>query len=145
MRKKRANELTDDYYKLVDIKEQIEINRDLTSKKLEELTIKIMTELNPTLHKYDLNIMDLNKTKEAYIYYLKIFIESEKKMEEQKENINDNEEGNNIFIFQYMSLKIKMDDLLYIKYNILDEHLKLLVNKYNLFNDTQKSLPIFLY
>ena len=114
-----------------------EFVKNIDPKKLEELTIKIMTELNPTLHKYDLNIMDLNKTKEAYIYYLKIFIESEKKMEEQKENINDNEEGNNIFIFQYMSLKIKMDDLLYIKYNILDEHLKLLVNKYNLFNDNE--------
>ena len=114
-----------------------EFVKNIEPKKLEELTIKIMTELNPTLHKYDLNIMDLNKTKEAYIYYLKIFIESEKKMEEQKENINDNEEGNNIFIFQYMSLKIKMDDLLYIKYNILDEHLKLLVNKYNLFNDNE--------
>jgi hypothetical protein len=116
-----------------------EFVKNIDPKKLEELTIKIMTELNPTLHKYDLNIMDLNKTKEAYIYYLKIFIESEKKMEEQKENINDNEEGNNIFIFQYMSLKIKMDDLLYIKYNILDEHLKLLVNKYNLFNDNEIS------
>ena len=114
-----------------------EFVKNIEPKKLEELTIKIMTELNPTLHKYDMNIMDLNKTKEAYIYYLKIFIESEKKMEEQKENINDNEEGNNIFIFQYMSLKIKMDDLLYIKYNILDEHLKLLVNKYNLFNDNE--------
>ena len=114
-----------------------EFVKNIDPKKLEELTIKIMTELNPTLHKYDLNVMDLNKTKEAYIYYLKIFIESEKKMEEQKENINDNEEGNNIFIFQYMSLKIKMDDLLYIKYNILDEHLKLLVNKYNLFNDNE--------
>ena len=114
-----------------------EFVKNIEPKKLEELTIKIMTELNPTLHKYDLNVMDLNKTKEAYIYYLKIFIESEKKMEEQKENINDNEEGNNIFIFQYMSLKIKMDDLLYIKYNILDEHLKLLVNKYNLFNDNE--------
>ena len=114
-----------------------EFVKNIDPKKLEELTIKIMTELNPTLHKYDLNIMDLNKTKEAYIYYLKIFIESEKKMEEQKENINDNEEGNNIFIFHYMSLKIKMDDLLYIKYNILDEHLKLLVNKYNLFNDNE--------
>ena len=114
-----------------------EFVKNIDPKKLEELTIKIMTELNPTLHKYDLNIMDINKTKEAYIYYLKIFIESEKKMEEQKENINDNEEGNNIFIFQYMSLKIKMDDLLYIKYNILDEHLKLLVNKYNLFNDNE--------
>ena len=114
-----------------------EFVKNIDPKKLEELTIKIMTELNPTLHKYDLNVMDINKTKEAYIYYLKIFIESEKKMEEQKENINDNEEGNNIFIFQYMSLKIKMDDLLYIKYNILDEHLKLLVNKYNLFNDNE--------
>ena len=114
-----------------------EFVKNIDPKKLEELTIKIMTELNPTLHKYDMNVMDLNKTKEAYIYYLKIFIESEKKMEEQKENINDNEEGNNIFIFQYMSLKIKMDDLLYIKYNILDEHLKLLVNKYNLFNDNE--------
>ena len=114
-----------------------EFVKNIDPKKLEELAIKIMTELNPTLHKYDLNIMDLNKTKEAYIYYLKIFIESEKKMEEQKENINDNEEGNNIFMFQFMSLKIKMDDLLYIKYNILDEHLKLLVNKYNLFNDNE--------
>ena len=119
------------------IDELDEFVKNVDPKKLEELTIKIMTELNPTLHKYDMNIMDINKTKEAYIYYLKTFIENEKKIEEQKENINDNEESNNLFMFQFMSLKIKMDDLLYIKYNILDEHIKLLVNKYNLFNDNE--------
>ena len=86
-----------------------------------------------------LNIMDINKTKEVYIFYLKIFIENAKKMEEQKENMDENDESNNIFIFQFMTLKIQMDDLLYIKYNILDEHLKLLVNKYNLFSDNEIS------
>ena len=38
-----------------------EFVKNIDPKKLEELTIKIMTELNPTLHKYDLNIMDLSK------------------------------------------------------------------------------------
>ena len=114
-----------------------EFVKNIEPKKLEELTIKIMTELNPTLHKYDLNIFDINKTKEAYIYYLKIFIENAKKITEQNENINDNDENNNMLIFHFMSLKMQMDDYLYIKYKILDEHLKLLVNKYNLFIDNE--------
>ena len=108
-----------------------------------------MTELNSQLHKYDLNIMDINKTKEAYIYYLKIFIENAKKIVEEatkknnifdennKNNINIEENNDNMFIFQFMGLKIEMDDQLYEKYKILDEHLKLLVNKYNLFSDNE--------
>ena len=119
------------------IDELDEFVKNIEPKKLDELSIKIMTELNPILHKYDLNIMDINKTKEVYIYYLKIFIENAKKIGEQKENINDNEENNNLFIFHFMSLKMQMDDQLYIKYKILDDHLKLLVNKYNLFSDNE--------
>ena len=34
---------------------------------------------------------------------------------------------------------MQMDDKLYLKYHIEDEHLKLLVNKYNLFNDSEIS------
>jgi len=40
-----------------------------------------------------------------------------------------------MFVFKFMSLKLQTDDLLYIKYKIVDEHLKLLVHKYNLWND----------
>ncbi len=35
---------------------------------------------------------------------------------------------------------MKMDDLLYNKYNLVDEHLKLLVNKYNLLVDNEINL-----
>ena len=132
-----ANKILSSLKIKISIDELDEFVKNIDPKKLEELYIKIITELNPTLHKYDLNIMDINKTKEVYIFYLKIFIENAKKMEEQKENMDENDESNNIFIFQFMTLKIQMDDLLYIKYNILDEHLKLLVNKYNLFNDNE--------
>ena len=105
-----------------------------------------MSELNPGLHKYDLNFMDINQTKEAYIYYLKTFIENAKKISEQLEKIKNDEENiinneeNNIPIFQFMTLKMKMDDLLYNKYNLVDEHLKLLVNKYNLLVDNEINL-----
>ena len=137
----------------VNMDEFDEFLKNIESKKLEELSIKVMTELNPQLHKYDLNIMDINKTKEVYIYYLKIFIDNAKKILEQKENniinennnniinennnIINNNESNNMFIFQFMTLKMQMDDQLYEKYKIVDEHLKLLVNKYNLFSDNE--------
>ena len=42
-----------------------------------------------------------------------------------------------MIIFKFMSVKLQSDDLLYIKYKIIDEHLKLLVNKYNLLNDNE--------
>ena len=133
----------------VNMDEFDEFVKNIEPKKLEDLTIKVMTELNSQLHKYDLNIMDINKTKEAYIYYLKIFIENAKKIVEEatkknnifdennKSNINIEENNDNMFIFQFMGLKIEMDDQLYEKYKILDEHLKLLVNKYNLFSDNE--------
>ena len=133
----------------VNMDEFDEFVKNIEPKKLEDLTIKVMTELNSQLHKYDLNIMDINKTKEAYIYYLKIFIENAKKIVEEatkknnifdennKNNINTEENNDNMFIFQFMGLKIEMDDQLYEKYKILDEHLKLLVNKYNLFSDNE--------
>ena len=133
----------------VNMDEFDEFVKNIEPKKLEDLTIKVMTELNSQLHKYDLNIMDINKTKEAYIYYLKIFIENAKKIVEEatkknnifdennKNNINIEENNDNMFIFQFMGLKIEMDDQLYEKYKILDEHLKLLVNKYNLFSDNE--------
>ena len=106
-------------------------------KKLEDLSIKLMMELNSTLFKYDLNFMDINKTKEAYIYHLKIYIENAKKLIEQNENININNEENNMIIFKYMALKMEMDDQLYEKYKLKDEHIKLLVKKYNLLDDNE--------
>ena len=84
--------------------------------------------------------MDINKTKEAYIYYLKCYIDNVNSICEQKENneISENiEENNAMIIFKFMSVKLQSDDLLYIKYKIIDEHLKLLVNKYNLLNDNE--------
>ena len=116
----------------------------LDAKKLEELSIKILTETNSELNKYDLDMMDINKTKEAYIFYLKLSIDYYKKLYEQNENneinINNIEENNNpIYAFQYMTFKMKTDDILYIKYKIVEEHLKLLVYKYNLANDNEIS------
>ena len=117
----------------------------LEPKKLEDLTIKIMYELNTELHKYDLNMMDINQTKEAYIYYLTIFIENSKKIFEIQDKLKNEDENNinneesNIIIFKVMSLKMQMDDQLFIKYKIVDEHLKLLVNKYNLLADNEVS------
>ena len=87
----------------------------------------------------------MNKTKEAYIFYLKISIEYLKKVKEQQEKIiiNENQENemmneeHSILIFQMMTNKIRMNDILYEKYHIEEEHLKLLVNKYNLFKDDE--------
>ncbi len=118
--------------------------KNVEPQKLEKISIKITMELNNELFKYDLDIMDINKTKEAYIYFLKIYIEQAKGIYEQQENLkkesgeNENiEENNSIFVFQFMTLKIQIDDRLYEKYHITDEHLKLLVNKYNLLVDNE--------
>ena len=121
-----------------------EFLKNIEPKKLDELSLQIMTELNDELFKYDLDIMDINKTKEAYIFYLKIYIEQANKIYEQHEKMkneegNENNEENNIFIFQFMNLKIQMDDQLYEKYHIEDEHLKLLIKKYNLSIDNEIS------
>ena len=121
----------------VSLEELNKIVSSLTPKQLEEISIKIILEINSSLHKYDLDYMDINKTKEAYIYYLKTYIDSTKSLFEQKEkNEKDNiGEKNVMYIFKFMSLKLQTDDQLYIKYKIVDEHLKLLVHKYNLWND----------
>ena len=119
---------------------QDELNKIISSldpKQIDDISIKIILEINSDLNKYDLDYMDINKTKEAYIYYLKTYIENTKNLFEQKEKSeNDNIEGKGaMLVFKYMSLKLQTDDQLYIKYKIVDEHLKLLVYKYNLFND----------
>jgi hypothetical protein len=119
--------------------------KNVEPQKLEKISIKITTELNDVLFKYDLDRMDVNQTKEAYIFFLKIYIEQAKNIYEQKEKMkkegeNDNdgaEDNNGMFIFQFMTLKIQIDDRLYEKYHITDEHLKLLVNKYNLLVDNE--------
>ena len=125
----------------ITIEELNEFISSLEPKKIEELLIKIILEINSELHKYDLELMDINKTKEAYIYYLKTYIDNTKNVFEQKEkNENNNiEEKNAMFVFKFMSLKLQTDDQLYIKYKIVDEHLKLLVHKYNLLNDNEIS------
>ena len=125
----------------ITIEELNEFISSLEPKKIEELSIKIILEINSELHKYDLELMDINKTKEAYIYYLKTYIDNTKNVFEQKEkNENNNiEEKNAMFVFKFMSLKLQTDDQLYIKYKIVDEHLKLLVHKYNLLNDNEIS------
>ena len=103
-----------------------------------------MMELNDELYKYDLNLFDLNKTKEAYIFYLKTYIEASKNLYEEQEKIKNNEDGgneileqNNILVFKFMTLKMQMDDKIYVKYHIEEDHLKLMVNKYNLFIDNE--------
>ena len=105
-----------------------------------------MMELNDELYKYDLNLFDLNKSKEVYIFYLKTYIEAAKNLYEEQEKINNSgDEGNeileqnNIFVFKFMTLKMQMDDKLYIKYHIEEDHLKLMVNKYNLLIDNEIS------
>ena len=133
----------------INFQEFEEFLKNIVPKQLENLSIKIMTELNDELFKYDLDFMDINKAKEAYIFYLKIYIENATKLHEEQEkrkNIDNENEGNemdeennNILLFQFMVLKMQMDDTLYLKYHIVEEHLKLLVNKYNLFVDSEIS------
>lgn len=128
----------------ISIQEIQEFLNNIDKIKFEKISIKILNELNNELFKYDLDIFDVNKAKEAYIYYLTIFNDQAKKLfEEQGKLINnkgeemEKNEENNLFIFQFITLKIQMDDKLYIKYNIVDEHLKLLIYKYNLINDKE--------
>ena len=133
----------------INFQEVEEFLKNIVAKQIETLSIKIMTELNNELFKYDLDFMDINKTKEAYIFYLKIYIEHAKQLFEEQEKMknieNENEgieideENNNICVVQFMVLKMQMDDTLYLKYHIVEEHLKLLVNKYNLFVDNEIS------
>ena len=99
---------------------QDELNKIISSldpKQIDDISIKIILEINSDLNKYDLDYMDINKTKEAYIYYLKTYIENTKNLFEQKEkNENDNIEGKGaMLVFKYMSLKLQTDDQLYIK------------------------------
>ena len=124
-----------------------EFMKNILPKQLEKISIKLMTELNDELFKYDMNFMDINTSKEAYIFYLKIYIENAKKLYEEQEKMkinnedeeNEINEANNVLVFQFMILKMQIDDILYEKYHIVEEHLKLLVNKYNLFIDSEIS------
>lgn len=124
-----------------------EFMKNILPKQLEKISIKLMAELNDELFKYDMNFMDINTSKEAYIFYLKIYIENAKKLYEEQEKMkinnedeeNEINEANNVLVFQFMILKMQIDDILYEKYHIVEEHLKLLVNKYNLFIDSEIS------
>ena len=115
----------------------------IDAKKLEELSIKIMVELNDELFKYDLDYLDINKTREAYIDFLTTYINEAKNIYEQQQKLNNDiqnsniEESNSMLIFHFMTLKMRMDDQIYLKYKIVDEHLKLLVHKYNLLTDNE--------
>ena len=131
----------------IDFKQFDDFMKNILPKQLEKITIKLMAELNDKLFKYDMNFMDINTAKEAYIFYLKLYIDNAKKLNEEQENMkNANEdeekklnEANNILIYQFMILKMQIDDILYEKYHIAEEHLKLLINKYNLFDDSEIS------
>ena len=131
----------------VNFQEFEEFIKNIDPKQLDKISIKLTVELNDKIFKYDLGFMDINKTKEAYIFYLRNSIDFLKKLKEQQEkNKNKVNQGNEmineentLFIFQFMTIKIQMDDSLYEKYHIEEDHLKLLVNKYNLFEDNEIS------
>lgn len=136
-----AQKILESLKKSVKFEEFEKFLKNIEPKRLEELSIKLMMEYNNTLFKYNMDLLDSNNTKAAYIFYLKTYIDNANKIYNQKSEIintdNNDDESNNIFIFQFMSLKMQMDDQLYEKYHIVDEHLKLLVNKYNLVIDNE--------
>ena len=137
-----AQKILESLKKSVKFEEFEKFLKNIEPKRLEELSIKLMMEYNNTLFKYNMDLLDINNTKAAYIFYLKAYIDNANKIYNQKPevintNSNNDDESSNIFIFQFMSLKMQMDDQLYEKYHIVDEHLKLLVHKYNLVIDNE--------
>ena len=58
--------------------------KNVEPNQMEKIMLKLITELNDKLYKYDLDYFDLNKTKEAYIFYLKANIDANKILYEEQ-------------------------------------------------------------
>lgn len=95
-------------------------------------------------HKYDKQTFDnvpvpeKKLTKEAFAYYGKKFEEEMKefqKMMSQQTAYNPNQDQ--YFFFRLLMIKMKVDDLLYLKYKYTEPQIKYMLFEYNLFEDPE--------
>jgi len=119
----------------------------INPKKLEELTLINEAEL---LKKEDIDLINIKTCKEAFIYYVNIFIEEVKNLQDKYKDINyeENVQIQNMLMFEYLIVKIKADDLLYLKYNTTEQKIKIILYKNNCLDDpdikeAQKKLEKF--
>ncbi|MCQ2819517.1 MAG: hypothetical protein MJ252_19820, partial [archaeon] len=78
--------------------------------------------------------------KEAYIFYAKNFIEESKKFQEKYNSMQMmflNEDQQAMLMMELMTVKIKIDDLLYLKYNLSEDKLKVALYKRDLISDLE--------
>ena len=109
----------------------------INPKKLEELTLNYEVELLKIEENNDNNLININTYKEAFIYYVNIFIEEVKNLQDKYKDINieENVQIQNMLMFEYLIVKIKADDLLYLKYNTTEQKIKIILYKNNCLDD----------
>jgi hypothetical protein len=122
----------------------------INPKKLEELTLNNEVELLKIEENEDNNLINIKTYKEAFIYYVNIFIEEVKNLQDKYKDINieENVQIQNMLMFEYLIVKIKADDLLYLKYNTTEQKIKIILYKNNCLDDpdikeAQKKLEKF--
>ena len=109
----------------------------INPKKLEELTLNNEVELLKIEENEDNNLINIKTYKEAFIYYVNIFIEEVKNLQDKYKDINieENVQIQNMLMFEYLIVKIKADDLLYLKYNTTEQKIKIILYKNNCLDD----------
>lgn len=77
--------------------------------------------------------------KDAYIYYASTFLEETNKFREKYNNpymmVNENQQA--LIMMEFFAIKMKIDDMLYIKYKINDQKLKAVLFKNHLLMDPE--------
>lgn len=102
---------------------------------------KLIEELSMKYDEPDENEKNITKekAKEAYIYYAKSFLEATTKFQAKYNNpsLMVDEEGQAQIMMEFFSLKMKLDDMLFLKYQINDQKLKGLLYRNNLLLDPE--------
>ncbi|MCQ2820505.1 MAG: hypothetical protein MJ252_24845 [archaeon] len=102
--------------------------------KIEEISLKYQN-----LNDNENNISP-EKAKEAYIFYAKTFLEETKKFQAKyssNKEMNITEEQQAMIMMEFFTIKMKIDDTLFLKYNIDDTKLKIILNKNQLLKDPE--------
>ena len=133
-----SNKVLDSLGNKISFKELQDFLQNINQKDLETLTVSEMLKQNDRLFNYNLTCLKKEEVKLAYIFYLTNFIEEADKLLNNinsKENKEENEEEQKLLMFNFLTLKMQIDDKLYLKYNVIEEQLKLMLYKNELLLD----------
>lgn len=88
--------------------------------------------------KFDSEKPDKAKSKEIFTFYTNKYLEEMNELSNQMKNMgmNYNPQMQQMAMFSMISIKMKVEDLTYIKYKITEQQIRYLLNYYNLLEDS---------